>query len=364
MSRAKALLFAVLVAAASVCAVGAIWRVREARRALIDALRHMGESSMALYQAFPMAEREAPRLVVAGLFLAGLSLMALLAGVVKARRGWKALSWGPVVVATSMLAVAGGAVALGAFRFATYSEGCVDPRAIEPIRYEAFAAGALPHDVARGAVVAALVLSTAWIVRTARRADSSSSPRMFAPVVLFVVGLGAFAATRAEGHDARHPPPLLPTSWRAFMGYPAMSDLPPAAGCEPGVGFAPMLSAGPKWVLLDGVDVRADGALAEAFGKERALWMQVQPNKPFPAQVEVAFVASMPMAEARGLLEKLSAAGARTMFLVETVPNPPLATRTLGELGYLPRGCRVPLPAVAELPSTGTWGDLARALAR
>lgn len=365
MSRKRALLFALLAAAVDVFAVQAWWRVREARRALIDVVRALGEQTF-LFHAFPKAEDEARPLAIAGAFVLLAALVALGAVVVKAWRRARPLSWVPAVVSTSMLALAGGAVALGAYGFMTYREGCADPVAIEPIRYDAFAAGALPHDIARVAVVVALALSTALILVLALRAPAARAPRLFGPAVMFAIGLVAFAATRAEGDDARHPPALLDATWRAWLHDPALRDLPPAeSGCVPGAGYAPAVAASAKGVFVDGISIENEAALAATLGRYRELWRLVhEPQIPFPGNLEAVFVASMPMAKAKPLLVAASAAGYPTIYLIEAVPNPRLSTRTLGEVGYQPRACRLRLPPATELPDTGTWGELARAEAR
>jgi hypothetical protein len=97
---------------------------------------------------------------------------------------------------------------------------------------------------------------------------------------------------------------------------------------------------------------------------KRTLWQQIQTSKPFPGAVEAAIAADTPLAIVRPVLAAVRAAGYPIVDVLEAVPAGHWPSRTLGDVPYVPRPCRLRIEAGRDLPEAGTWGEMARALAR
>jgi hypothetical protein len=262
-----------------------------------------------------------------------------------------------------MVGLAGVGLLLGARAFFKYVPWCcMDPVYAYHYRYEEFASHAVPYEAARLAIVAVAALSTGVVLARARRA--ASAPRLFAPVLLFVAGLAAFALTRAERHDTQSPMPLLPASGLLWMRSAQAAALPPALGCDPDVPEAPGLALeGGEW-FIDGLVARDEAEVTRLLAQKRELWQQLQPYKPFPGVFEAAIPAATPLEAVRPMLAAARAAGYPTLQVLESLPAAPWPSCTLGAVAYRPRACRIRIAPGRELPDARTWGEMARALAR
>ncbi|APR84749.1 Hypothetical protein A7982_10098 [Minicystis rosea] len=207
-----------------------------------------------------------------------------------------------------------------------------------------------------------LLVATAFVLVRARRANAPQTPSMFGPIAIFVLGLGAFVATRAEAHDVRSPMPLR-SMGNAVRASWALS-LPPASGCE-SLRDAPLLTHDERgFFLFDDQQVEIDAELRTRLASLRGLWKQVQPNKPYPNVISMALPATMPMADVEPVLATLRATEHESIEVIEVFPAERWPTRTLGPIAYRPRLCSIHVPDIERLPRARTWGEMANGLAR
>jgi hypothetical protein len=236
---------------------------------------------------------------------------------------------------------------------------------MDSIRYFTFASNLEPYQAARLAVLVVAALATVSILALARGGGPSSSPRLAAPAVLFAAGLAAFAATRAQASDAWSPMPHLPTSSRQWIRHSLVAQIPAAAGCEPVADDAPVVVLERGTFLVDGISVSDPDVMTRLLMEKRKLWEQVQGSrKAFPGVVAVAIAADTPLDAVRPMIVAAREAGYPVVDVIEALEVPPWRSRTLGDVAYAPRACRVRLSAGQEMPPVQTWGELARALAR
>ncbi len=352
------------VAAAGVVGLCAWWRVGAARSAIV------AQIEAPTWRVGEHFTDEIWTLLIAG---AGLWLMALLwgvAGVVWARRRVR----GSVVVATIAAGVAVAAVVAegivrSAVGFIGYREGCGGGPGMIRYRYESFAEAGAPIVSMRGLVLLAAgiasvaILGLAWLDRR-RPSLPRGAPR--AAGALFAAGLAAFASTRGVAHDAGHPPPLLELDAGLYLQVPAgrAAALPPAGACDRDVVDGPLMSleADGRW-QVDGMRMSDIAEVAAILSAKRGLWMQIQPDRPFPGLLQAAIPAATPLAEVAPVVEIARGAGFTSIAALEVLPAQTWPTRTLGDLAYLPRGCWVKIDIDRRLPREGTWGQLVRAAA-
>jgi hypothetical protein len=361
MSRRLALV-ALAAAAVDAGAIVVFWKVYAARRAVVAQVSD--GANVYRHRVWDLFDVEAKTLQIAGSALLLLALVAALAGFAWARRAHRgALAALAVVSPAVMLGLAGLGILGAARAFLRHNDPCGDPSHIEAYRYELLSAHAAPYQAARLAILAVALLSTCAVLALARRPRAPSASRLPAPAALFVLGLGAFAFTRAEAADARSPMPLLPWSDRLSLPPEQAVTLPPAQGCELGLD-APLIALDASGWLADGVLVSDEADLVRVLTSKRQLWQQVQPNKPFPGIVDIAIPADTPLEVVRPMLEAARAAGFPILEVIEALPTRRWSSRTLGAVPYAPRGCQVRLAAGQEIPRVGTWGAMASALAR
>ena len=369
MSRRLALLAALVAAALDAGAVAVFWRVHEARAAPSASCQRPRPPSFGPRRGATSRPRRPLRAQIGGGALLLIALVAALGGIGWARRR----SAGPLAILASLVpaTIAGlvGAGLLGGARRL--------PRIPRRLRRSGGHGGPplrglrLPHAVplqaARLAVVVAALLSTAAVLSCSRARPRRSRvddgvlpprPRYLAPGALFLVGLAAFAATRAGGERTPDVP---------CPGWP-----PPASG-SPGrrsPRFRPRSAVrrresttGPFLFLAGRVARgRRRGAgrgrgVAHVLAQKRELWKQIQPGK-LPA-------GRAPAGDPRGHAPRYGAPGARgtraagfpNIRVLEGAPGGTVDdTRTLGDVPYLPRGCQVPLAGGLDEPTARTWG--------
>jgi hypothetical protein len=362
MSRRRALLVGLALAALDAFAVAVFWEVQRARHAVLGA---RGVPAWPIYGLWEHFEAQAKALYLGGGVLFLLGLLSAIAGVVWARRR----AAGAVVALTlvtpaAILGVAGLGVLRCAHAYLRFGDPCADPSFVEQYRYETFSSHTVSLQAARLVILALAVLSTAAVLTFVRRGRGPSAPRIAAPVMVFVAGLAAFAFTRAEAHDERSPMPLRPGTERAPSSDAHALLLPGARGCEPLLDDGPLLAwDGGRWTL-DGVETSDPAQVATALGWKRNLWQQIHPGEPFPGVMVAAIPASTPLDVVRPMLSAVRAQGFPTVDVVEVLPVEHWPTSTLGDVPYHPRSCRVRLAADQALPSARTWGELAAALSR
>jgi hypothetical protein len=192
MSRLRALLVAIALAALDAGGVAIFWEVQRARRAVL------AMPEWPIYGVWKQFEAEAKALQIGGgvLFLLGLTVG--IAGVVWARRR----AAGAVVALTiaspaAILGAAGLAVLRLAHAYLGFVDPCADPSVVEQHRYETFSSHAVSLHAARLGILGIAVLSSAVVLAFARRGRGPSAPRIAAPTMIFVAGLAAFTLTRA-----------------------------------------------------------------------------------------------------------------------------------------------------------------------
>ena len=363
MSRRRAALFALAAAALDAGALVAFHRVHEARVAIAALLTTSPNDTRFFdYEVFAS---EARTLGILGGVLLLSALIAALVGFAWARRrAGRGLSAVAVVAPAAMAGLTGAGLLWGMRRFFTFMPWCCwDPAMAYYARYEDTASHALPYEAARLAILAVAVISTGVVLARAGRSPALRGPRPFAPVLLFMTGLAAFTLTRAERHDAQSPMSPLVVNGHVMPRWPEAAALPPALGCDPEAPDAPMLTLWKGEWLVDGVEARDEDEAAKLLAQKRALWRQVQPNKPFPGVVEVAAPATTPLETVRPMIAATRAAGYPTVQVLEARPIAPWPSRTLGQIPYELRGCGLQMAPGRELPAARTWGEMARALA-
>ena len=355
-----ALLAALAAAVLDAGAVALFWQVDDARRVVAARLSDPG--FFPPYEVWPLFVVDAKGLLAGGAALLGLGFVAALAGVGwSRRRAVGSLAGIAVVIPATIFGLAGLGIVRAARAWLTYnSSGCGDPWVMEGIWYDAFASDAFPLQTARLAILVVALLATVAVLAGARRAGAAATPRLFAPAVLFVGGLAAFAATRAEAADRRSlMPRLSPTSERLWFAPALVAAIPRATpGCAPG-GQGPLLGLQEGAWFLDGVAVADPAELGRILEQKRELWKLILPNRPFPGVIVAAIPATTPLARVRPTLAVARAAGYPIVEVLEALPAASWASRTQGNVPYVARGCRVRLAPAAEERPTGTWGELA-----
>jgi hypothetical protein len=211
----------------------------------------------------------------------------------------------------------------------------------------------------RVAAMIAAALGTALILALARREPARPpAPRaLLLPAAVFAAGVTAAVLSRGLGHDVRHPPPLgRDAPITASSGWlPAVDACPP----ERAILDAPevrRLDDG-TW-LVDGVRAGDARGAVEALRSKRALWEQVQPNKPFPGVAYVYAGADAPAAAIAPFIAAAREAGYPRLQGVQRLPAKHWRTHTLGDLVYAPGLCGAPLPA--DVAARGTWAAALR----
>jgi hypothetical protein len=308
----------------------------------------------------------AHELVMWSIVGAGLSMLAALwglVGVAWARRGPRPAAM-PIVAAlgiATLVGVVGSALLRWWFVIPSLSsdtEWMVSAR-----RYELILGTGEPLEQGRSALIVVAAIAAIGIVITLRRARPAASRELFAAAGLFVVGLAAFALTRAAAHDTLHPLPYWDGSAAGWLDDATFVSLPPGEKCTLSMQDQPTI------VLTDDGRVRFNGSRAQGpielqktLEEQRDLWLQVQPGKRFPGRLEAVFAADAPMVLVAPIVEAALAAGYAGLDVIEAMPRRTYLTRTLGEVAYGPRVCHVPIRLDVALPRQGTWGDFARAL--
>ncbi|APR84748.1 Hypothetical protein A7982_10097 [Minicystis rosea] len=143
MSRAKAVLVALVVAGLDLVAVGAWWRVRELRREIVAAADAPKDFSVPFAPAVHrLLDAEATTLALSGVALLLLVFPVIRAGIAwTRRRNDGGLARSAMVAPALMAALAGAALVCGAYAFHAYREGTLCfPEHIDERRYEAFTA--------------------------------------------------------------------------------------------------------------------------------------------------------------------------------------------------------------------------------
>jgi hypothetical protein len=215
----------------------------------------------------------------------------------------------------------------------------------------------------RLALIVVAAIAAVGVLLASRRPRPAASRETIAAAGLFVVGLVAFALTRAAAHDALHPLPYWDGSAAGWLDDAVVASLPPGEKCALGLQDQPTI------VLTDDGRVRFNGSLPqgpielqETLKKQRDLWLQVQPHKQFQGRLEAVFAADGLIVLVAPIIEAARAAGYAGIDVIEAMPRRTYVTRTLGEISYRPRVCYVPISLDVALPRQGTWGDFARTL--
>jgi hypothetical protein len=230
-------------------------------------------------------------------------------------------------------------------------------------RYELILGTGEPLVQGRLALIVVAAIAAVGVLIASRRPRLVAPRETFAAAALFVVGLAAFALTRAAAHDALHPLPYWDGSAAGWLDDAVVASLPPGEKCTLGLQDQQTI------VLTDDGRVRFNGSLPQGpielqktLEKQRDLWLQVQPHKPFPGRLEAVFSADGLIVLVAPIVEAARAAGYAGIDVIEAMPRRTYVTRTLGEVSYRPRVCYVPISLDVALPRQGTWGDFARTL--
>jgi hypothetical protein len=230
-------------------------------------------------------------------------------------------------------------------------------------------AGAVDVPIANARVHVVAVAAVGWIaavlavLRTSNRHLGRRSA--LAAGAVFVLGAGAFAATRGMAYDARH---LIPRD-RLVHGRCDFWDparFPVVTRGEPLVDAQLLdleMRKGELTASLDGL-VTSQAELGERLRRQRDLWVQLtrRPASDIPPTMVVA-PGLLPAADVANWLRPIEEHLARGFVVVGVDPGGSFSTRTLGELAATPRCSGVPVrldPAGPLLTSYPTWGDVVR----
>jgi hypothetical protein len=238
-----------------------------------------------------------------------------------------------------------------------WTDPCGAADTIHQLRYGDFTEHGAPLAAVKPWLLAAAAAGTVVIVALARRGGAVPDRMTLAACGgIFAAGLLAFALTRAEAHDAAHPPPLWDPLRVAPFDEEVTAVLPLMSARSGDACEAMTIELHREGWMIDGVLAPTPEAVTEAFAARRKLWDRVQPNKRFPGVVAAAIPPDTTMRTARPMIEAALRAGYGEVRALGRIPRRSWPTRTLGDLAYRPRlGC-VTLPAT--LPEDGTWGEL------
>ncbi len=161
-----------------------------------------------------------------------------------------------------------------------------------------------------------------------------------------LLGITAYAATRAEAIDAVHP---LPFDDAMTWDEPDPCPLPPApARCDGFDGVVVRWS--PGHIVIDGME--ASDAFATLASK-RALWMALHPGRPWQGVLAVAVPEMTPMADVAPLRDDARRAGFDHALALAVRPALTDRSQTLGDF---PRKRRLCATSVAN-GTEGLWRD-------
>jgi hypothetical protein len=222
-------------------------------------------------------------------------------------------------------------------------------------------AGARAHVV----VIAAVGwIAAAWL--SLRASDRPLHRHVAAcAAAFFVIGLGAFAATRGMAYDGRHPIPrervgnlYCPDDARGPL------ELPVAAGGEP-FAVTSWLTLRPDGAFISpGVSPKSPAHLDELLREQRDYWMKVTHRTASEMRpMLVAAPDGLSTAEAAIWLGAIEEHLTRGFVLVVIDPERRFPTRTLGEVASTPHCGGIPVildPTAPLLTSLPAWGDLVR----
>src|SRR5262249_22146190 len=133
--------------------------------------------------------------------------------------------------------------------------------------------------------------------------------------------------------------------------------------CEPRTGEEPVLSLEQGVWMIDGVSTPDAVAVTRYLLERRRIWEMVAPPKPSPSIIVAAIPVDTALGAVRPMLVAARAAGYSEVDMLEAVPVEPWRSRTLGDVPYHLRACRVRLGADWEVSAARTWGGLASVMA-